>query len=199
MFLIILESESHTWWWCSDQKHTNPLPGVWLPVLGASSPTLFQLLTALFEKPQPALKTALQEQASRSFSSHPSPCFSQVLPLSLPELWQSHAAVKSILAKYSTLTLTHRLYFLPWPWTCLITIYSSGNLDYWLNLVSIPKPALLTLLRYGETVTFQWGHCLCLPCPSWTQFYFLFQHYLPSSGAWHVDCYCKTEEMWWKL
>lgn len=36
----------------------SPLPGVWLLVLGASSLILFQLLRALFGKPEPALKTA---------------------------------------------------------------------------------------------------------------------------------------------
>lgn len=83
----------------------SPLPGVWLPVLGTSSLILFQLLRALFGKPQPALKTAHQQKAGRCLSRVSPTLFWQLhIAISclcpLPELCYSHTAVMLILVKY---------------------------------------------------------------------------------------------------
>lgn len=138
-----------------------PLPTAWLPVLGTSSPTLFELLRAWFRKLQPAWEEASVESNLTLFQSAlaSGTCLSCITAT-----LQSWPRWPSTLM---TLTLTQPL---KGHCTYITSLYS--HLDYWLNLVSVPKPALLTLLRYGETVSFQWGHCLCLSCcHAWIQFH----------------------------
>lgn len=74
-------------------KAPSHVPGVWLPVLGASSPVLVQLLIALFGRSQPVLKIALQQKARESLIRATLPFFfSQPCLCSLWNVVQPHCS-----------------------------------------------------------------------------------------------------------
>lgn len=76
------------------------------------------------------------------------------------------------------LSLTHRLDLPAWPWTCLVTMDMSDDVDPWLSLVTIPSPTLLFLFRCCDTAFFGKGMVL-LAFLSQLRFPSLMQQYQP--------------------
>lgn len=99
-----------------------------------------------------------------------SPC-----PQSLPALHCSYACAS--LCTSLTQTLICRPDFPAWPQICLLTMNLSGDLDSWLILVIIPRPAL-PAFGYCGIEPCRWGHC-----PDYVGVVFIFQLASPFRAA----------------